>query len=108
MMKIRSALALAALTVSSAVVPAIPALAADTYVPDVLHSNVVFKVKHSQISYSVGRFNDFDAKIEWDEQNPENSSVAFTIQTGSIDTNNDQRDQHLRSPDFFNARQHPE
>src|SRR5690625_2364518 len=108
MMKIRSALALAALTISVAVFPAISASAADSFVPDVTHSSVIFKVKHSNISYVFGRFNDFDAKIEWSEENPEISSVTFKIKTASVDTGNEQRDQHLRIPDFFNAQQYPE
>lgn len=108
-MKIRPFIALAALTVSSIAVSAIPAHAAvETYTPDVVHSNVLFKVKHSDISYVFGRFNDFDAQIKWDTENPANSSIAFTIKTASVDTNNERRDNHLRSPDFFNARQHPE
>lgn len=87
---------------------ATPAEAADRYKIDVVHSNVLFKVRHNDLSYVFGRFNDFAADITWDDENPENSSVAFTIQTESVDTHSDRRDQHLRSPDFFNARQFPE
>lgn len=108
MIKIRSFFALSVLTFTVALSSAISASAAETYIPDVVHSNVIFKVKHSGISYVFGRFNDFDAKIDWDRENPEKSRVAFTIKTASVDTNNEQRDQHLRSPDFFNAKQHPE
>lgn len=89
-------------------VAASPAGAAESYTSDVVHSNFLFKVKHSDISYVFGRFNDFEANIVWDEEEPENGSVEFTIQTASVDTHNERRDQHLRSPDFFNAQQYPE
>jgi polyisoprenoid-binding protein YceI len=82
--------------------------AAERYALDGTHSNVLFKVRHNDISYVFGRFNDFNADIQWDEQNPANSRVSFTIKAESVDTHNDRRDQHLRSPDFFNARQFPE
>ncbi len=107
-MKIRSIRSLVLLTGSLIAASAIPAFAAETYVADAVHSNVFFKVKHSDISYVFGRFNDFDAAIQWDSENAANSSVTFTIKTASVDTANEKRDQHLRSPDFFNAQQHPE
>ncbi len=82
--------------------------AAETYGVDVVHSNVLFKVKHNGFSYVYGRFNAFDADVRWDEADASNSSVSLTIDAQSVDTNNERRDQHLRSPDFFNARQHPD
>lgn len=78
------------------------------YTADVVHSNVFFKVRHNDISYVFGRFNDFEADIRWDEENAANSQVSFVIKTESVDTRNERRDNHLRSPDFFNARQFPE
>lgn len=107
-MKIKSVLALVALTASAAMLPAVTTQAAETYSADTVHSNVFFKVKHSGISYVFGRFNDFKADIKWDDKEPTKSNIAFTIQTESVDTHNEKRDQHLRSPDFFNARQFPE
>lgn len=83
--------------------------AAERYDLDGTHSNVLFKIRHNDVSYVFGRFNnDFSADIRWDEQDPANTSVTFTLKAESIDTHNQRRDQHLRSPDFFNARQFPE
>jgi polyisoprenoid-binding protein YceI len=74
---------------------------------DKTHSNVDFKVKHLMISTVRGHFRDFDATVELDEANPENSRVAATIDVASIDTNVPDRDAHLRSDDFFNAEKFP-
>lgn len=84
------------------------ATAAERYALDGVHSNVLFKIGHSEMSYFFGRFNDFSADIQWDEENPANNSISFVIKPESVDTNNDRRDAHLRNPDFFNARQFPE
>jgi polyisoprenoid-binding protein YceI len=54
-----------------------------------------------------GRFKDFDGVIKYDKANPAASSVSFTVQAKSIDTDNDDRDNHLRSPDFFEAEKFP-
>lgn len=75
------------------------------YQIDPVHSAVLFRVKHMHTSYVYGRFNQFGGRIVVDEKNPANSSVEFEIEAASIDTGNTQRDDHLRSPDFFNARQ---
>lgn len=83
------------------------ALGAGEYELDAVHSSVIFKIKHNELSHFFGRFNDFSADIRWDE-NPAESRFAFTIQAASVDTANERRDQHLRSNDFFGARQHPE
>jgi len=84
---------------------AAPLSAADTYVIDTVHSAVVFKVKHFDVSYAYGRFNQFEGKVNYDKANPANSSFELTIQAQSVDTANERRDKHLRSPDFFNANQ---
>lgn len=74
---------------------------------DKTHANIDFKVKHLMISTVRGHFREFDATVELDEANPENSRVAATIDVASIDTNVPDRDAHLRSDDFFNAEKFP-
>jgi polyisoprenoid-binding protein YceI len=74
---------------------------------DKTHSNVDFRVKHLVVSTVRGHFREFDATLELDEEQPENSRVTATIDVASIDTNAEDRDNHLRSDDFFNAEQYP-
>jgi polyisoprenoid-binding protein YceI len=101
-MKTRYVILAAALAVVS---PAVAA-AAETYQVDASHANVTFEVRHFMSRVS-GVFNTFEGTIVIDRERPEASSVEFTIQTESIDTNNDKRDEHLRSPDFFDVASHP-
>jgi polyisoprenoid-binding protein YceI len=84
---------------------ALPA-AADTWTVDPAHSETTFTVRHL-LSKVSGRFDTFDAVVVTDAAKPEASSVEFTIQTASIDTNNDKRDAHLRSADFFDVEKYP-
>ena len=85
----------------------LPLLAADTYTIDKAHSDVSFRIRHFT-SKVRGRFTDFSGAIQADTAKPETSSVAFTIKSGSVDTNNADRDNHLRSPEFFDAAKNPE
>jgi polyisoprenoid-binding protein YceI len=71
-----------------------------TYSIDKAHSEVTFQVRHL-LTKVRGRFSDFEGTIDYNEQQAENSSVRFTIQAASIDTNEKDRDTHLRSADFF-------
>jgi len=71
-----------------------------TYKIDKAHSEATFQVRYL-LTRLRGRFSDFDGTIQFDEANPENSSIEFTIQAASIDTNEPDRDKHLRSADFF-------
>jgi polyisoprenoid-binding protein YceI len=84
-----------------------PALAADNFVVDKGHSEASFQVRHF-VSKVRGRFTDFAGTIQVDRANPEKSSVEYAIKTASIDTANERRDGHLRSPDFFDAEKFPE
>ena len=77
---------------------------ARTYKIDKSHSEAIFQVRHL-VTRVRGRFSDFEGTIVLDEANPERSSVAFTIQATSIDTNEPDRDKHLRSDDFFAVEQ---
>ncbi len=81
--------------------------AVSTWVIDRSHSLVEFAVRHMMVATVKGRFGDFEGVIRLDESNPENSSVDVTIATASIDTNDPQRDAHLRSDDFLNAEKFP-
>lgn len=77
-----------------------------TYQIDRAHSEATFQVRHL-ITKVRGRFADFDGTIAFDAAEPSRSSVAFSIQTRSIDTNQGQRDEHLRSADFFDVEKFP-
>jgi polyisoprenoid-binding protein YceI len=83
-----------------------PAMAADTLVIDRGHSEAGFQVRHLFTNVR-GRFGTFEGTIVMDPAKPEASSVAFTIDASSIDTDNTDRDKHLRSPDFFDVANHP-
>tara|TARA_R110002111_G_scaffold172126_2_gene237657 strand:+ start:3884 stop:4414 length:531 start_codon:yes stop_codon:yes gene_type:complete len=76
------------------------------WVLDPTHSEITFKVKHLMISNVKGAFKTFDASIDGEDFRTSNFNV--TIDTGSISTNNDDRDAHLKSPDFFEVEQYPE
>ena len=80
---------------------------AGTYTIDQAHSNVSFKIRHL-VSKTAGQFNDFNGTIVADFADLDASSVAFTIQAASIDTENEDRDKHLRSEDFFDVGTYPE
>ena len=99
-MKTRFAVLAAALAVAS------PALAADTYQFDKSHTTVGFQVRHIVTNVG-GKFQDFSGTIKVDRVKPENSSVEFTIQAASISTNEPKRDEHLKSPDFFDVANQP-
>jgi polyisoprenoid-binding protein YceI len=87
---------------------AAPAGQADTYVIDPNHSTVGFVVQHMVISKVRGRFGQYTAEIQYaPADKPALGSVQATIQAGSIDTDNDKRDGHLRSADFFDAEKFP-
>jgi polyisoprenoid-binding protein YceI len=88
---------------------AVPAAAraADEYTIDPAHTGVYFKIEHLGISWTFGRFDDAAGKCTVDKDDPSKSSFAMTIKIESLDTNNKMRDDHLRSPDFFNAKQFP-
>jgi len=79
-----------------------------TWTFDNSHSSVGFAAKHMMISTVRGVFEDFEGSIEYDEADPAASTVAVSIRTASVDTNWQQRDDHLRSPDFFEVEAFPE
>jgi polyisoprenoid-binding protein YceI len=87
-------------------VPAAPAEAPVTWRIDQSHSELSFRIRHL-VSRVRGTFNDWSGTIVADPRNLAGGSVQVEIKTASIDTNNDRRDTHLRSGDFFDAEKHP-
>jgi polyisoprenoid-binding protein YceI len=81
--------------------------AADNYMVDPVHSFVMYRIKHFDVGYSYGRFNDPTGQVIWDKDDPTKSSFTFEVKAANLDTHNDKRDAHLKSPDFFDAKQFP-
>lgn len=86
---------------------ATPALA-DTYKIDTSHVFVGFTVDHLGFSTTHGRFNDVSGTIEFDEENPEKSSVEVKIDPASVDTGHAERDEHVRGEDLLDTAEYPE
>lgn len=103
-MCIRHALAALAIAASAAVGSA---FAADTYKIDPEHGTVIYRVSHFNLGNAYGRFNKPTGTVVLDPADPTKSSFTFEVKTDNIDTANEKRDQHLKSPDFFNAKQFP-
>ena len=80
--------------------------ATETFLFDKAHTLVGFRIRHF-VSKVEGRFKDFDGAVQIDRQNPSASKVELTIQTASVDTANENRDQDLRSPNFFEVDKYP-
>ncbi|MCC6760208.1 MAG: YceI family protein [Chitinophagaceae bacterium] len=78
-----------------------------TYKIDPLHSEIKFRVKHLMISNVTGEFKTFDATLTAEAADFSDASISFEADINSISTNNEQRDGHLKSDDFFNAEQFP-
>ena len=89
---------------------------AQTFAADPVHSYVLARARHLDVSYSFARFNELMATLNYDAANPSNNSIEFTVLAESIDTgvarpdmefDAVKRNGHLRSPDFFDAAQFP-
>ncbi|HSP21593.1 MAG TPA: YceI family protein [Planococcus sp. (in: firmicutes)] len=74
---------------------------------DPAHSEIGFSVKHMMISKVKGSFTSFEAEVEANEEDLAGALIDFKIDITSINTNNEDRDNHLRSADFFDAENHP-
>lgn len=85
-----------------------PRTAVSTWAIDSAHSNVEFAVKHMMVSTVKGRFHGVEGVFAIDEAQPERSSITASIDAASVDTGVEQRDEHLRSDDFFNAGKYPQ
>jgi polyisoprenoid-binding protein YceI len=82
------------------------AIATRTFAIDTAHSEVTFQVRHL-VTRVRGRFTDFAGAVQFDPARPDDSQIAFTINAASIDTAAADRDQHLRSDDFFAVEKYP-
>jgi len=83
------------------------AIPAGTYMIDKDHTEIGFRVRHLGISSVSGQFRDYDVSLAVEPDAVNSLQTNATIQTGSIDTRNEKRDEHLRSEDFFHAEAHP-
>ena len=96
--------------VVSAILAAVPLVFSQgsTWVADKAHSQVKFSVSHMVVAEVTGRFTDFDLTLKQGNEDFTGSTITATIKTASVNTDNDKRDTHLRSDDFFNAAKYPE
>jgi len=74
---------------------------------DAAHSTIGFSVTHMMFAKVRGSFGEWDGQLTYDADEPENSTASVEIDVSSIDTGNNQRDDHLRSADFFDVDDHP-
>src|ERR1700761_4588693 len=74
---------------------------------DPMHSEVQFKVKHLVISTVTGSFQNFEGTVETEGDDFSDAKINFSLDVNSIDTNQEQRDGHLKSADFFDAEKYP-
>lgn len=79
-----------------------------TWQIDYAHSEINFMVRHMMISKVRGGFNEWSGTVNFDPENPTNTTVDVTVQLTSVTTGEQQRDDHLRSPDFFDVATYPE
>ncbi len=75
---------------------------------DPTHSEITFRVKHMMISNVKGQFKNFTAQVEMDDDAFKNAKVSAQVETASVDTNNADRDVHLKSAEFFDVEKYPE
>lgn len=95
-------------SISTIIALALPAFAfASTWTIDPEHSNVGFKVRHLMVSNVKGSFDKHTGTVEINDKDITKSKVEVSIDTNSINTNVQKRDEHLRSADFFNVAKYP-
>jgi polyisoprenoid-binding protein YceI len=78
------------------------------WVIDPTHSEIGFKVRHLMISNVSGKFDQFEAEVETQNEDFATAQIRATIKTASVNTSNLQRDEHLRNSDFFEVENHPD
>jgi polyisoprenoid-binding protein YceI len=81
--------------------------AAGSYNVDPVHSSVIFRIKHMNAAWFYGRFDELKGTLSYDKAELAASSLNLEIKIDSVHSGNARRDGHLKSPDFFNARQFP-
>lgn len=86
----------------------IPTTVSGTYTIDPSHTNLGFVARHAMVTKVRGNFSDVAGEITLDVENPANSTASLTMQVASVDTRNAQRDEHLRTNDFFDPATYPE
>ncbi|MCB9007037.1 MAG: polyisoprenoid-binding protein [Ardenticatenaceae bacterium] len=74
---------------------------------DSSHSHIYFTARHMMISKVRGAFESFSGTVNFDEENPTNTTVNIDVDLSSINTRDEQRDGHLKSPDFFDVENYP-
>jgi len=82
-------------------------LHAETFTIDPVHSAVLYRAGHMNVSHSWGRFSDISGTLSLDDPNADNNSIDITVKATSIDSGAAARDEHLRGPDFLNVKQFP-
>src|SRR5579864_3866239 len=87
--------------------PVLPQTTTTTWNIDPVHTAAEFKVKHMMIANVKGHFSKVSGVLIRDESDPANDRVEATIEAASIDTSNEQRDEHLKSADFFHVEKFP-
>ena len=98
----------AILSLATAVLIAAPSIAQDAWSLDKAHSGLQFNVTHMMLSEVSGTFNDFDIQAASSKADHSDLVVTFTAKTASVNTNNEKRDGHLKSDDFFNSEAYPD
>lgn len=83
-------------------------LAQTTWKIDATHSKVLFSVTYMVLTDVTGRFNEFDATLVWNKDDFSDATLHVSIKVSSIDTDNEKRDGHLKSADFFDTEKYPE
>ncbi|MEM9544863.1 MAG: YceI family protein [Bacteroidota bacterium] len=84
-----------------------PVIEKTSWAIDPAHSEIHFKVKHMTVSTVTGAFNEFEGMISSENEDFSDAEISFSAEVASISTNNAQRDEHLKSDDFFNAAKYP-
>ncbi len=82
-------------------------MATTKWILDPTHSEIQFKIRHLMITNVTGSFGKFTADVETEEENFETAKIHFSAEVDSITTNNEQRDGHLKSADFFEISKYP-
>lgn len=99
--------ALAFLSVLALVLTVVPAVARASWELDPLHTGIHFKVRHLMVSSVRGDFEKFSGTVNYNEADITKTTADFTVDVKSVSTRIGKRDEHLRSPDFFDAEKHP-